>query len=432
MQSFEWNSDVRAAETGVKVYRTAAPSQDRVFGPLSARVDRLFSAVMVLQAILIVSMAVWVTPRTWAGTSSSVNAHVWFSIAGGLLITSLPIFLTFAAPGRLITRLVMAVSQTLVTGLLIHQAGGRLEMHFHAFVSLAFLAMYLDLRVLLVATLVLATDHLVRGLYWPASVYGITEPTLLRTIEHAIWVVFEDVILAVAILRMRSERIRLVGAVDRISRCASIITGDTATFRNTASLDDLSSIDLGLNAIFDAMTRIQTSFNNISNETNSLMKIASQAVELTEKGVESGGMSCRGINELQQCVQGICGASEEINSVAEQTRLLSLNATIEAARAGQEGAGFGVVARNVKELAVKSGSCSGRITELTTQCTTRVSSSLDRIQTLLENLEEIRATVGSTDDVIGRIRASMSSLAADADRMAMAFSQQDSGRSGRP
>ncbi len=64
MQAFDWNSDVRAAETGVKVYRAAVPSQDRVFGPLSARVDRLFSAVMVLQAILIVSMAVWVTPRT--------------------------------------------------------------------------------------------------------------------------------------------------------------------------------------------------------------------------------------------------------------------------------------------------------------------------------------------------------------------------------
>ncbi len=66
---------------------------------------------------------------------------------------------------------------------------------------LAFLAFYKDWRVLVPATITVAADHYLRGMLWPQSVYGTLTADTWRFLEHATWVVFEDVILVLSCLR---------------------------------------------------------------------------------------------------------------------------------------------------------------------------------------------------------------------------------------
>jgi two-component system sensor histidine kinase/response regulator len=159
------------------------------------RTDRMFAGLMALQWLAGIGVALWITPLTWIGATSSIHVHVLAAIFLGGAIAAFPILLVFLRPGQAITRHVIAVSQMLVSALLIHLTGGRIETHFHVFGSLAFLAFYRDWRVLVTATIVVALDHFLRGTYWPQSVFGTITPDSFRWIEHAGWVLFEDVFL---------------------------------------------------------------------------------------------------------------------------------------------------------------------------------------------------------------------------------------------
>lgn len=166
---------------------------------IHARTDRLFAVLMLLQWVAGMLAAIWISPRTWAGSTSEIHVHVWAAIFLGGAICSVPTALVWLKAGSVLTRHVIAISQMLTAALFIHLTGGRIETHFHIFGSLAFLACYRDWRVLVTATIVVATDHGLRGWLWPESVYGVLSGSSLRFLEHAGWVIFEDIFLCVTI-----------------------------------------------------------------------------------------------------------------------------------------------------------------------------------------------------------------------------------------
>jgi two-component system sensor histidine kinase HydH len=169
------------------------------------RTDRLMAALMLAQWVFAIGLALVLSPYTWQGRIKSPHVHVYAAVFLGAAISSLPMVLCLKRPGWLGTRLVVAAAQMLWSALLIHLSGGRIETHFHVFGSLAFLAFYRDIRVLVVATVVVAADHYVRGLLWPDSVYGIANPEWWRFLEHAFWVAFEDIVLVFGCIESAKE-----------------------------------------------------------------------------------------------------------------------------------------------------------------------------------------------------------------------------------
>lgn len=155
--------------------------------------DRWFAKLMIFQWLAGIAASLVFTPLEWSGSEKTIHINVWAAVFLGGAITSLPVYLSWARPGATITRHVIAVSQALFSALLIHLMGGRIETHFHVFGSIAFLGFYRDWKVILSATIVVAIDHFVRGIWWPSSVFGILTSSPWRWLEHAAWVIFEDI-----------------------------------------------------------------------------------------------------------------------------------------------------------------------------------------------------------------------------------------------
>jgi signal transduction histidine kinase len=172
---------------------------------ISRQSDYLFLVLMIAQWLGGILLAVCISPQTWDAATPQIHIHVWTAIFFGGAISIAPIALAILCPGEMITRHVIAVAQACWSALFIHLSGGRIETHFHIFGSLAFLAFYRDWKVLLTASLVVAADHMIRGFWWPQSVYGIAIATPYRWMEHAWWIVFEDVFLVIACFRGQQE-----------------------------------------------------------------------------------------------------------------------------------------------------------------------------------------------------------------------------------
>ncbi|MEY2511784.1 MAG: hypothetical protein QOE26_2547 [Verrucomicrobiota bacterium] len=199
---FEIASLVGASEsTGDRAEELFQQHRRQIF----RQTDQLFARLMLFQWVACIVIALVVSPRTWDGASSQVHIHVWSAILIGGAISLFPVWMTRVWPGAVATRYVIAVAQMLMSALLIALTGGRIETHFHVFGSLVVLSFYRDWRVLVPATVVVALDHFLRGVYLPYSVYGVLSASPWRSIEHAGWVIFENVFLVISCFRSIRE-----------------------------------------------------------------------------------------------------------------------------------------------------------------------------------------------------------------------------------
>ncbi len=102
-------------------------------------------------------------------------------------------------------------------------------------------------------------------------------------------------------------------------------------------------------------------------------------------------------------MERITGASKEtsrivntIDDIAFQTNLLALNAAVEAARAGEAGAGFAVVAEEVRNLALRSAEAARDTQEIIRQNLQYVESGSALVQKAVEAFEKV---VGTSEQV---------------------------------
>ncbi len=125
-------------------------------------------------------------------------------------------------------------------------------------------------------------------------------------------------------------------------------------------------------------------------------KLTAGVEQLMMQNIEKSGQSLKALVILTQEMKKIEADSDQIRSIiktihqiAFQTNLLALNAAVEAARAGDAGAGFAVVAEEVRSLAMKTSDAARNTEQLLDTTINRVTASSNAISHVNNDFEGI-------------------------------------------
>lgn len=142
--------------------------------------------------------------------------------------------------------------------------------------------------------------------------------------------------------------------------------------------------------------------NSVSHHINDKVQSAEKLKSVVGEGEEQVQSTNEIIKSVSYDINGILEIIELIDQISEQTNILSMNAAIESAHAGAAGAGFAVVAEEIRKLAESTQDNAQRIGDALTSITDKITKVLEASDNSAQSLKDITGEVNSfASELIG-------------------------------
>lgn len=152
-----------------------------------------------------------------------------------------------------------------------------------------------------------------------------------------------------------------------------------------------------------AMAQFAASIQEVAENVRTSNERTEAMVKAAQEGARQGEATVEAMQAIRQATQQMVRAVAVIQDLARQTNLLALNAAIEAAKAGEHGAGFAVVAEEVRKLAEHSAQAAKEIGELIRQTEEAMREGVRTVEatdvTLRTIQEDIRAVASASREI---------------------------------
>lgn len=184
------------------------------------------------------------------------------------------------------------------------------------------------------------------------------------------------------------------GGEDLFMASFSLVSA-TETAADQASFVAMSTHEIGedVRMVAESTEEFATITEQVRQEAADASVVAEAAHERVRDSVALGERLMHSAGEIGEVV-GL------IQRIAAQTRLLALNAAIESARVGELGAGFKVVANEVKELSHQTAAATTRISDRMATMVSDVSATVIAFQEIAQVVESVQMSQARAAEVL--------------------------------
>jgi methyl-accepting chemotaxis protein len=211
---------------------------------------------------------------------------------------------------------------------------------------------------------------------------------------------------------------KLAGSAAANEASASTLAGASGAFSESAS-EQAASLEETSATIEEiaSMTRRNTE------SAQDAKQLANQTRSAVDAGVVDVGRLSEAMRDVQASGDSIAKIVKTIDEIAFQTNILALNAAVEAARAGEAGAGFAVVAEEVRSLAQRSAVAARETAEKIEGSIEKSRRGMQLSVEVAEGLQQIAEKIHRTDELVAAIAAASQEQNSGIQQMQQTLSQ---------
>lgn len=350
--------------------------------------------------------------------SALSSANVTIALLGSLTLCAVPALLTYANPTGLSTSISLSSATMGMSMLLIFLGEGRIEYHFHIFSFIAVLCYLASFWSLLAAAATIAAHHVLGWWLVPRMVFNY-DAAFLDVVLHAFFVVVETGICCV-IAQQLADAIRMRGILEeqvsataeQVALGSSEIASFVENFARSAS-NQATMVDQIANTSQQMRRQVSSNLESAAANQHRMTQTVKDIAHTHER-LSRVNTEMQAVSVTSRKISGIVNLMMDI---ARQTNILAVNASIEASRSGNSGGGFGVIADQVRDLAVRTTEASTEIDNLISSSAGKVQSSARDIESIAQGFSELNSATQQMKVLLDQIHETGRSQAGDIEQI---------------
>jgi len=218
---------------------------------------------------------------------------------------------------------------------------------------------------------------------------------------------------------------QFVGASDQVASTSKklALASDQVASSSQQLAEGASEQAAAIEQTSASLEEISSMIHSTASNADLAKSLASEAQSSAQIGLSSLEQMTSAMEAIEHSSNQVVKIVKSIDEIAFQTNILALNAAVEAARAGEAGAGFAVVAEEVRSLAQRSAAAANESATKIEAAILNSKQGSECLKSVSESFNQIEEKIKQTDNLVAEIALAAKEQAQGIEQITMAIQE---------